>query len=115
MTVCLKAPGAGRTVERPATTAAATNRLFRAAQFELSEPGRWKMQVRVLGRHGPAGIGGEVDVAEPLPRWQEMWPWFTWPALAIALFGIHQALVLRSGAQTRRAKLVLPAVNVAAV
>jgi hypothetical protein len=30
-----------------------------------------------------------------LPRWREMWPWFGWPALAIALFGIHQALSRR--------------------
>ena len=36
-------------LEYPATTEAATNKLFRAAQFELPEPGRWEMQVEVEG------------------------------------------------------------------
>ncbi len=79
-------------LEYPATTQAATNKLFRAAQFELPEPGRWDMQVMVEGSQGPAEIAGEVEAAEPLPRWREIWPWFGWPALAIALFGIHQIL-----------------------
>jgi hypothetical protein len=79
-------------LEYPATPEAATNKLFRAAQFELPEPGRWEMQVQVEGLHGPAVIGGEVEAAEPLPRWREMWPWIGWPALVIALYGIHQVL-----------------------
>jgi hypothetical protein len=79
-------------LEYPATPEAATNKLFRAAQFELPEPGRWDMQVRVEGSHGPAVIAGEVEAAEPLPRWREIWPWFGWPALAIAVFSIHQIL-----------------------
>jgi hypothetical protein len=78
--------------ELPATPEGATNKLFRAAQFELPEPGRWEMQVRVDGSHGEAVIGGEVDAAERLPRWREMWLWIGWPALAIALFGIHLGL-----------------------
>jgi hypothetical protein len=82
-------------LEYPATPEAATNKLFRAAQFELPEPGRWEMQVQVEGLHGPAVIGGEVEAAEPLPRWREMWPWIGWPALVIALYGIHQVLERR--------------------
>ncbi len=79
-------------LEYPASTQAATNKLFQAAQFELPEPGRWGMQVRVEGSHGRAEIAGEVEAASPLPRWREIWPWFGWPALVIALFGIHQIL-----------------------
>ena len=79
-------------VDYPATAEAATNKLFQAAQFELPEPGRWDMQVRVEGSHGLAEIAGEVEAAKPLPRWREIWPWFGWPALAIALFSIHQIL-----------------------
>jgi len=79
-------------LEYPATAEAATNKLFRAAQFELPEPGRWDMQVQVEGSHGLAVIAGEVEAAKPLPRWREIWPWFGWPALAIALFSIHQIL-----------------------
>jgi hypothetical protein len=77
-------------LEYPATTEAATNKLFRAAQFELPESGRWEMQVEVEGSHGLAVIGGELEAAEPLPRWRELWLWIGWPALATALFGIHE-------------------------
>jgi hypothetical protein len=85
----------GPVLEYPATTEAATNKLFRAAQFELPGAGRWALQVRVDGRQGPAVIAGEVEAAEPLPRWPEIWPWFSWPTLVIALFGVHQILVRR--------------------
>ena len=94
MTIRMTRPG-GPALEYPATTEAATNKLFRAAQFELPEPGRWELQVRVEGLHGIAVIGGEVEAAEPLPRWPEIWPWIAWPAAAIALFSIHQMLVQR--------------------
>ena len=46
-------------------------------------------------RYDLAVIGGELEAAEPLPRWQEMGPWIGWPALAIVLFGIHQVLERR--------------------
>jgi hypothetical protein len=36
-------------------------------------------------------------VDQPLPRWLELWPWFTWPALAVGLFGLHRLLVQRRG------------------
>jgi hypothetical protein len=83
-------------LEYPATTEAATNKLFRAALFELPEPGRWALEVEVQGSHGLAVIGGELDAAEPLPRWRELWPWIGWPALAIVLFGIHQVSAQRT-------------------
>lgn len=82
-------------LEYPATSQTATNKLLHAAQFELPEPGRWEIQVQVEGLNEPTVIGGEVEAAEPLPRWHEMWPWISWPAMAIALFGIHQVLERR--------------------
>ena len=51
VTVRMTKPG-GLALEYPATTEAATNKLFHAAQFELPEPGRWEMQVQVEGLHG---------------------------------------------------------------
>ena len=50
-------------LEFPATPEAATNKLFRAAQFELPEPGHWEMEVQVEGLHGTAVIDGEVEAA----------------------------------------------------
>jgi hypothetical protein len=83
-------------LEYPATSEAATNKLLHAAQFELPEPGAWSLEVQVQGSPRLAGIAGEVQAAGPLARWQELWPWFGWPALVIALFGIHQFLARRT-------------------
>lgn len=82
-------------LEYPATSERATNKLLRAAQLELPEPGRWELEVEVEGVHGLTVINGEVEAAERLPRWRELWPWIGWPALAIALFGIQQVLARR--------------------
>jgi hypothetical protein len=92
-------------LEYPATREAATNKLFRAAQFVLPERGRWKMQVEVAGLHGTVVIEGDLDAAGPLPRWRETWPWIGWPALAIALFGIHQVLARRGTAGDNSTRL----------
>ena len=82
-----------------ARTLPATNKLLQAAQFELPEPGRWQLEVQVDGVHGPPVIAGQLEAAAPLPRWRELWPWIAWPALAIALFGIHQVLARRWSAK----------------
>jgi len=85
----------GLALEYPATAATATNKLLHAAQFELPEPGRWALEVQVQGSHGPAVVGVELEAAEPLPRWREMWLWISWPALAIVLFIMNK--LIRSG------------------
>jgi hypothetical protein len=93
--VCLKTSGAGRTLKCAATTEAATNRLFHAAVFELPEPGRWDVEIAVSGRHGPVLLRFGVEADGRAPRWRELWPWFTWPALVVALFSLHLVLVRR--------------------
>jgi hypothetical protein len=95
VTVRLKSNAGGRTLEFSATTAAATNKLFHAAVFELPQAGRWDVDVAVDGPHGPALLGFPIEADGPAPRWHDFWPWFTWPALVVALFGLHQVLVRR--------------------
>lgn len=86
-----------------ATTAAATNKLLRAALVELPTPGRWQVFIACA----PAGDQATVETkftmeaAPSLPRWLAVWPWFTWPIAAVLLFAIHCRLVARR--QTRRA------------
>jgi hypothetical protein len=77
----------------PATTAAATNKLYHAALFNLPEPGWYALEVSVDGALGEARVCFEVEAAEPLPQWLVMWPLFGWPVVAIVLFGVHQLLV----------------------
>jgi hypothetical protein len=91
----LTARGTGYVLEYPVTSAAATNKLFRAAVFQLPEPGWWDVDVAVEGPHGPAVLRFGVEADEPPPPWLELWPWFAWPGLAVVLFGLHQVLVRR--------------------
>jgi hypothetical protein len=82
----------------PATTEAATNKLYRAAVFDLPEPGWYGVDVSVTGPVGKAQTHFELEAADALPSWLGMLPWLGWPVVAIALFGIHQLLVRwRSG------------------
>ena len=92
VSLCLKAAGDGRVLEYPATEEAATNKLLRAAEFQLPEPGSWDVAVAVEGPQGPAVVRFEVPADEPPPRWLDLWPWFAWPGLAVTLFGIHRVL-----------------------
>src|SRR5947209_860762 len=76
VTVRLTAPEGGRALEFPATTEAATNKLFRAAEFQLPEPGWWDVTVAVEGPHGPVFVRFGMHADEPPPRWLDLWPWF---------------------------------------
>jgi hypothetical protein len=95
VTLRLTARGSGQVLEYPATAEAATNKLFRAAAFQLPHPGWWDVDVAVEGPHGPAHVGFEIEADEPPPRWLDLWPWFSWPAVAVALFCVHQLLARR--------------------
>ena len=103
VTVRLTARGSGAVAEYQATTDAATNKLFRAAVFQLPEPGWWDVDVTIEGPHGSARVPFGVEADDALPRWRTLWLWFGWPALAVALFGIHQVLVRRKSRPRARA------------
>jgi hypothetical protein len=85
----------GAVLRRPATFEAATNKLFQAAGLDLNEPGWWRVEVNLDGPLGEASIALDIEAEKPLPRYLAMWPWLTWPALPILLFGAHQFLVSR--------------------
>ena len=81
----------------PATFELATNKLFRAAHFDLPA-GRWDVTVEVTGSQGPATARTAVEVGEALTPALGMWPWFAWPALAVLAFAVHQVRVRRRAA-----------------
>lgn len=84
-----------QTVSVPATAEAATNKLYRAAVFDLPEPGWWEIEVEIEGGRGTAQVSFALEAAEPLPQWQTLAPWVGWPAVVVALFSLHQVLVRR--------------------
>jgi len=83
------------TYEGPATTEAATNKLYYSAIFNLPEPGWYSVEVSACGVLGKAEVRFDLEAAEALPSWLAMLPWVGWPIAAIVLFGIHQVLVRR--------------------
>jgi hypothetical protein len=91
----------GTALRRRATTEAATNKLLRAAVFDLPDAGRWQVTVSVEGPRGRGERSFEVEAAGPLPRWAEVWPWFAWPAGPVVLFGLHQWLRRRGRSACR--------------
>jgi hypothetical protein len=103
-TVRLTARKTGAFLERPATADAATNKLCLAADFQLPGPGWWDADIAIEGTQGPARVRFGVQADEALPRWQELWPWFAWPALIVLIFSVHRALVRR----TRRSNATHP-------
>jgi hypothetical protein len=90
--VTIEVEGPGTVVRQLATTGAATNKLFHAADFDLTEPGRYSLEVFIDGPLGKAQAHAEVEVGEPLPPFLALWPWVAWPVLPVLLFGIHQLL-----------------------
>jgi hypothetical protein len=92
--------GSGQTIRAVATNDAATNKLLSAALVELPEPGLWDVEIGCLAERGTARAHFRADVG-PLPaRWLSVWPWFSWPAVVVTLFGIHRRLVSRRKAGT---------------
>jgi hypothetical protein len=85
----------GEAVLHPATTGAATNKLFYAAVFELLEPGFWMVHVDIKGIGDNAQVRFKLEAANGPPHWMALWTWVCWPAAVILLYGIHQYLAWR--------------------
>ncbi len=69
-----------------ATTAAATNKLFQAAVFDLPESGWWDVTFHIDGQGGSVDVSFEMLLDDPLPQWWEIMPWIAWPIVPILLF-----------------------------
>ncbi len=77
-----------------ATQDAATNKLMRAAQLALDQPGQWEFEVTLENSTGEP-LRFLIDVEPAPPAWTEMRLWFAWPLAAIVFFAAHQWLVAR--------------------
>ncbi|MBX3026891.1 hypothetical protein KF840_18440 [bacterium] len=97
VTVTLRNPQPEETmVTATASRAQATNKLLYAALLDLPAAGAWRVEVAIdRAGHPPAAVTFDVDAAPPLPPWRTYWPYFALPALAVAVYALHQWLVLR--------------------
>jgi hypothetical protein len=85
-----------RQIGGQATTAAATNKLFRAISLNLSEPGRWHIEVTAGQSEHLARVEADLEIWPPLPSWINLATWIGWPVAAILFFAVHVYLVRRS-------------------
>jgi hypothetical protein len=92
--------------EQAATSAAATNKLYRAAQFRLPVEGTWRCTATV---GNGAALSAELQVAPPLPEWLAILPWIGWCWAVVALFAVHRVLVARSQSAFRTTRAIAPA------
>jgi len=92
----------GRSIHGVATVDAATNKLLRAAVFDLSEAGWWDVDVICVAKPGRAHVHFALECGQPLPHWLAVWPWLIWPAGVVLLFGVHRLLVWRRHAPAVR-------------
>ena len=83
---------AGPTMTRTATAEAATNKLLKAAVFEMPAARAWDVEVAVGDQ--PA-VRFTMEVGDPLPGPPALAWWVGWPAVAVVLFAAHRALVWR--------------------
>jgi hypothetical protein len=77
-------------ITQPANAGAATNKLFRAATFDLPIAGRWRFEASISGPRGHARTAFDTEVADQLPRALALWPWLAWPVIPILLYGLRE-------------------------
>lgn len=76
-------------VTLPATSAAATNKLFRACLVELT-PGWYDVRITCAAAGSRGDVRFAMEVGAPPPQRTALWPWFAWPIVPVALFGLHR-------------------------
>jgi hypothetical protein len=77
-------------IRQPATVGAATNKLFRAATFDLPTAGRWRFEATISEPLGNSRTAFDTEVADQLPRALALWPWLAWPVIPIVLYGLRE-------------------------
>jgi len=75
-----------------ATREQASNKLLYAAPLELYAPGDWKLQVLVSRGTETARFDCRLPVTLSSGRLTGVWPYLSWPPLAVALFAVNQWL-----------------------
>jgi hypothetical protein len=99
----------------PATAEVATNKLFRAAQLELNQPGLWQIEIVMDSADGQSVAGFQLPVESSYPDWVSNALWVGVPAIAVVLFIAHRRLVRRREKQEVRPIVMTPPRAVMAV
>jgi hypothetical protein len=85
------ADGQAIPLQETATAAWATNRLFKAAQFDVTTAGVWRVIVSTREMNVEP-LRFDLEISPPLPPWLQLAPWIGWPFGLAILFLIHKRL-----------------------
>jgi hypothetical protein len=72
------------------TSAAASNKLFQAAHFDLPQAGWWSFTVVVRRPADTMELHFELEAGDSPPPWRSLWLWFFWPFFVVALFAMSR-------------------------
>lgn len=89
----LSSPGKHSKIRRVATPGA--HPYYRSSEVVLPKAAPWRVAARIRGDAGSGQLAFDVLVAPRLGTWQSYWPALLMPALALALFFLHQCLKRR--------------------
>jgi hypothetical protein len=80
------------------------NRVLHTASVDLTTEGVWSVQILVEGADGRGRLDFSASVAPEAPLIVRHGWALAWPAIALALFGLHQRLTRRAGPRGRSAR-----------
>jgi hypothetical protein len=86
----------GTTVAGRASRNVAQNQLLYSALMNLTEAGRWELEVAINQGESKASVFGQIWVAQPRPFLLSYWRSLSLPWIVIALFAINQWLKKRT-------------------
>jgi hypothetical protein len=94
---------------QPAAEGVAINKLFRATQLELTEPGTWQIEIQAETEDGQIVLGFPVEVEYGFPHWATYGALIGLPGAAILIYIVHQRLVRRRQRLAKQLAAPVPA------
>ncbi len=85
----------GPPIRAALSRANATNQLLQSALVDLPDGGDWDATIHAHIGRDEISTQFSIAVGARLAPWLSEWPWFSWPALVVALFGVHRYRVFR--------------------
>ena len=91
-----RASGEGPEFLTHATYEQSTNKVLQSASLDLPTAGSWALRVFVSRGREESVFAANLPVSPAAPRLAAFWPLLLLPPVAVALFALHQALLIRT-------------------
>ena len=89
--------GAGPEFLTHATRQQSTNKILQSGRIDLPTSGSWALRVFVSRGREESVFATTLPVSPAAPRLATVWPMLLLAPFAVALFALHQALLMRAG------------------